>query len=54
MEIKQFYPLFEEGRILKKDALDMIRDYAPDFFSLLFHKRPASSIQHIGLLLLML
>ena len=36
MEIKQFYPLFEEGRILKKDALDMIRDYAPDFFSLLF------------------
>lgn len=36
MEIKQFYPLFGEGRILKKDALDMIRDYAPDFFSLLF------------------
>ncbi len=36
MEIKQFYPLFEEGRILKKDALDIIRDYAPDFFALLF------------------
>ncbi|MCI8948087.1 MAG: hypothetical protein HFI91_13740 [Lachnospiraceae bacterium] len=36
MEIQQFYPLFEEGRILKKDALNMIRDYAPDFFSLLF------------------
>lgn len=38
MEVKQFFPLFEEGRILKKDALDMVRDYAPDFFSLLLEE----------------
>lgn len=36
MEIRQVFPIFEEGRLLKKDALDLIRDYAPDFFSLLF------------------
>lgn len=36
MELKQVFPIFEEGRLLKKDALDLIRDYAPDFFSLLF------------------
>lgn len=36
MEVKQVFPLFEEGRILKKDSLDMIRDYAPGFASLLF------------------
>lgn len=36
MEVKQVFPLFEEGRILKRDALDCIRDYAPDFCSLLF------------------
>lgn len=38
MEVKQYFPLFAEGRILKKDALDIIRDYAPDFFSLLFEE----------------
>lgn len=38
MEIKQVFPLFEEGRILKRDSLDFIRDYAPDFFSLLFRE----------------
>ncbi len=36
MEVRQVFPLFEEGRILKRDALDCIRDYAPDFCSLLF------------------
>lgn len=36
MEVKQVFPLFEEGRILKKDSLDLLRDYAPEFFSLLF------------------
>lgn len=36
MEVKQIFPLFEEGRILKRDSLDFIRDYAPDFFRLLF------------------
>lgn len=35
MEIRQVFPIFEEGRILKKDSLDMLRDYAPEFFSLL-------------------
>lgn len=38
MEVKQVFPLFEEGRILKRDSLDFIRDYAPDFFSLLFRE----------------
>ncbi len=38
MEVKQVFPIFEEGRILKRDSLDLIRDYAPDFFSLLFGK----------------
>ncbi|MCI9046461.1 MAG: hypothetical protein HFG71_04180 [Hungatella sp.] len=38
MEIKQVFPLFEEGRILKRDSLDLMRDYAPDFFSLLFRE----------------
>lgn len=36
MEIEQIFPVFEEGRILKRDSLDFIRDYAPDFFRLLF------------------
>lgn len=38
MEVNQVFPLFEEGRILKRDSLDFIRDYAPDFFSLLFRE----------------
>ncbi len=38
MEVKQVFPIFEEGRILKRDSLDLIRDYAPDFFSLLFRE----------------
>ncbi len=38
MEVKQVFPIFEEGRILKRDSLDFIRDYAPDFFSLLFRE----------------
>lgn len=36
MDVKQVFPIFEEGRILKKDALDLLRDYAPEYFSLLF------------------
>lgn len=36
MEIKQMIPIFGEGRLLKKDALDLIRDFAPDFISILF------------------
>ncbi len=36
MEIEQIFPVFEEGRILKRDSLDFIRDYAPDFFRLLY------------------
>lgn len=38
MEVKQVFPIFEEGRILKRDSLDLIRDFAPDFFSLLFQE----------------
>lgn len=38
MEVKQIFPVFEEGRILKRDSLDFIRDYAPDFFRLLFRE----------------
>lgn len=36
MEVKQVFPIFKEGRILKRESLDLIRDYAPDYFSLLF------------------
>ncbi len=38
MEVKQVFPVFEEGRILKRDSLDLLRDYAPDFFSLIFRE----------------
>ena len=38
MELKQVFPIFEEGRILKRDALDLLRDYAPEFASLLFEE----------------
>lgn len=38
MELKQVFPIFEEGRILKQDALDLLRDYAPEFISLLFEE----------------
>lgn len=36
MIIEQRFPIFEKGRMLKKDALDLIRDYAPEYASLLF------------------
>lgn len=39
MELRQVFPIFEEGRILKRDALDLLRDYAPEFISLLFEER---------------
>ena len=46
MEVKQIFPLFEEGRILKRDSLDFIRDYAPDFFRLLFGEYGNADNQH--------
>lgn len=36
MIIEQRLPIFEKGRMLKKDALDLMRDYAPEYASLLF------------------
>lgn len=36
MIIEQKFPLFEKGRIIKKDALDLVRDYAPQALALLF------------------
>lgn len=36
MIIEQRFPLFEKGRIIKKDALDLVRDYAPQALALLF------------------
>ena len=38
MELKQVFPIFEEGRILKRDALDLLREYAPEFASLLIEE----------------
>lgn len=35
MLVEQVFPIFEEGRILKKDTLDMIRDYAPEYLAIL-------------------
>lgn len=36
MIVEQRFPVFEKGRMLKKDALDLLRDYAPDYASLFF------------------
>lgn len=36
MVIEQKFPIFQKGRMLKKDALDMLRDYAPEYASLLY------------------
>ena len=30
------YPLFENGRILKKEALEIIRDYPRDLLSIIY------------------
>ena len=30
------YPLFENGRILKKEALEILRDYPKDLLSILY------------------
>lgn len=38
MIVEQAFPLFEDGRILKKEALDRIRDYAADAMAVLYRK----------------
>lgn len=38
MIFEQWIPLFEEGRILKKEALDRIRDYTSDFIGIRYQR----------------